>query len=275
MSNVAENLKIEIRPIPNRSKIREFSDNLEYFSQCHTLYPFVNPVTRKYETGLTKEDIEDLKEKGFPYDLSDNYIMGKPHPFWESQIVKIDLQNNPMFLYPGKSLIDFIKWKYLLVNSYIYSSEEQMLTGSKPQATHYIYNESEENAIKASKLEKRNKLIQDLSNISLARKRNIVLIINNENTDNKDENYLTVKFEEIINNPEKSSQLRELLDLKVEELNLRALIVSALHKNVLRRTKKGIFFFESNLGMTTVDVKRFLEKPDNNEILMSIKQKLD
>lgn len=277
MSNlgVAENLKIEIRPIPNRNRIREFSENLEYFSQSTTLYPFVNPKTRRYETGLTKEDVENLKADGFPYELDDHYVAGVPHTFWESQIVKVELQNNPMFLYPGKSTIDFIKWKFLSVNSYIYSSEEEMLTGSKPEATHYIYNEDHEVAIRATKLEIKNQLIKDLSNVSLQRKRNLILIINNENTDNKDENYLTVKFDEIINNEQKSELLRTLLDMKAEDLNLKAEVLSAIHKNVLRRTKKGIFFFENNLGFSEEDAAKFLSKPENQEIYLNIKQKIE
>jgi hypothetical protein len=42
-------------------------------------------------------------------------------------------------LYPGKNQIDFVKYKFLLVNNYIYKSEDEMRTGSKPEATHYIY----------------------------------------------------------------------------------------------------------------------------------------
>ena len=61
-------LKIEIRPIPNRNGIKQFSENLEYFSQSHIIAPFVNPVSLKYETGLTEEDIKYLKENNFPYE---------------------------------------------------------------------------------------------------------------------------------------------------------------------------------------------------------------
>ena len=149
--SVSENLKIEIRPIPNRDGIKGFSENLEYFSQAHIIAPFVNPVTLKYETGLSEEDVKYLGDNNFPYDISDNYVKGKAHPFWESLAIKMELKNSPIFLFPGKNLIDFVKYKYLLVNSYIYKSEEEMLTGSKPEATHYIYNESEAISLKAEK----------------------------------------------------------------------------------------------------------------------------
>lgn len=271
---ISKDLKIEIRPIPNRNGIRKFSENLEYFSQSNIITAFVNPVTLKYVTGLTEEDKKYLTDAQFPYDISDNYTRGVAHPFWESSMVKVELKNSPTFLFPGESMIDFIKYKYLLVNNYIYKSEEEMKSGSKPQATHYIYNESEFIDMRAGELEKKNSLVRKVGELSLKRKRDIILIINNENTDNKDENYLTVQFDTIINDKEKSVVLNELLKEQIEGVSLQAEIVSAIQKNVLRKTKKGIFFFETNLGFSEEDVKEFLINPENQEILLNIKSKI-
>jgi hypothetical protein len=271
---MVKDLKIEIRPIPGRNGIKSFSENLEYFSQAHILAPFVNPVTLKYATGLTEEEVENLKEEGFPYNLDSTYRRGVAHDFWESQIVKVELSNSPIFLYPGKNQIDFVKYKYLLANNYIYMSEEEMLSGSKPEATHYIYDESAANKIKATKLEKRNSLINDVSELSLSRKRQLILIILNENTDNKDENYLTLKFEDIINKKELSLELKMLLKESSEFVSLTADIKSAIQKNVLKRTNKGIFFFETNLGFSEEDVVITLQSSDNQEVLLNIKSKI-
>lgn len=271
---VSKDLEIEIRPIPGRNGIKKFSENLEYFSQSHTIAPFVNPVSRRYDTGLSEEDIEYLKGKNFPYELGDNYKRGVPHEFWESSTVKVELRNSPMFLYPGKNEIDFVKWKYLQVNNYIYNSEEEMLSGTKPEATHFIYNKRAATELKATALEKRNKLINKVSKLSLKRKRDLILVIFNENTDNKDEDYLTVRFEDIFQDKSLSLQLEELLNKNVGEISLAAEIKSAIQKNVLKRTKKGIYFFESNLGYSEEDVREFLEKDENQEILLNIKSKL-
>lgn len=271
---VSADLKIEIRPIPDRSGIRQFSENLEYFSQAHTIAPFVNPETLKYATGLSKKDIEYLEEVKFPYNIDDNYRKGVPHEFWESGIVKVELKNTPTFLDPGKNLIDFIKYKYLLVNSYIYASEEEMRSATKPQATHYIYNESVATSIKASKIEKRNTLIGKVSDLSLKRKRDLILLLFNENTENKDEEYLTVRFEDVYASAELSLDLKLLLEKDATDIALSSDIKTAIQKNVLRRTKQGIFFFESNLGFGEDDVKTFLEKDENQEILLNIQSKI-
>lgn len=273
--SVSESLKIEIRPIPNRKGIRSFSENLEYFAKFHTISCLVDPVTRKYKTGLTDEDKKYLEEKGCPYDINDLYIRGQAHPFWESLIAKVNLKPTPDFLYPGRDVLDFIKYKYLLQSKFVYSSEAEMLSGVKPEATHYIYNESEEIAIKATKIERQNFLIKKVSSLSLARKKELLLVILGENMENKNEEYVTVKFNEIIANKEQSSLLETLLEQSKESVTIAADVKKAISTNVLRKTKNGILFFETVLGYTEEDVVELLSKPDNNELYINIKSKID
>ena len=270
---VKENTKIEIRPIPDRNEIKKYSENLEYFSQSHIIPPLVNPRTLKYETGLTEEDKKYLESINFPYDISDTYRSGTPHPFWESNLVKVELKNTPTFLYPGRNPLDFIKYKWLLKSVFVYNSEFK--EGTKPQATHYIYNEGEELEVKASKIEKRNKLVANINKLSSKRKKEMLTILLDENLENKNDNYVTIKFEELIDNPETSREVEQLMSAEASEISMMAEIKKALHKNVLRKTKKGIFFFESNLGFTEKDVKDFLLDPENQEIYLTIKQKID
>lgn len=274
MSYINENLRIEIRPIPNRGEIRKFSENLEYFSQSHILGCFVNPVSLRYETGLSKEDLEYLEEVRCPYDVTDIYTNNVPHIFWDNQMSKIALTNSPIFLYPGKSILDFIKWKYLLASRYIYNSEAEMLTGVKPEATHFIYNEDEETAIKATKVQLKNDMIVKLSKQSPERKRELILIITDEVTENKDDDYLTVKLEEMINNKAQFLRLTELINANKDEVKMLATIKLAINKKVLTRTQKGIYFYENNIGFTEKDVMQFLLNTENQEILLNIKSKI-
>lgn len=272
---IDENLKIEIRPVPGRNGIREYSDSLEYFSQAHTIQPFVDPVSRKYSTGLSEEDIKYLKEVvGVPYNLANHHIPGEFHEFWEGPLVKMDLVNTPMFLYPGKNPLDFIKYKYLLVNSYIYNSEKEMKTGSKPLATHYIYDEAVEMKIKATKIDRKNSLLEKVRKLTPAEKRNLILIIFNETTDNKDEDYLTVRFEDILSDLRLTDDLEELLNSKKKDVKLMADIRLAVQKAVIRRTSEGFFYFETRLGYSEDEVRENLSKPENQEVLLNIQDKI-
>jgi len=269
-----KDMKIEIRPVPNRNRIREFSEDLEHFSQAHVLAPLVDPVTRRYVTGLSEEDVAMLKGKGFPYNLDDTYVRGTPHEFWESQLVKVELRSGPLFLFPDRSDIDFVKWRFLAASSYVYASEEEMATGSKPQATHYIYDEAVSTVVRATALQRRNALLNKLSKTSLQRKRDLIMVVLNENTEGKGEDHLTVRIDEMLESREHRAQLEQLLMKRPEETALLAEVKSALQKGVLRLTKRGIYYFESNLGFTEEDVRDFLSKQENQELYLSIKQKI-
>lgn len=270
-----ESLKIEIRHIPNQNGIREFSENLEYFSQPHIVSPLVDSTTRKYVTGLDEDDIKYLKENNFPYNFDDNnYHPGMINEFWSSSQLKMDLKTTPDFLYPEKNLLHFIKYKYLLKSKFVYASEEEMSTGCKPEATHYLYNQGVEIRDKARKIEYRKKIEDKISKLTLQQKRDIVLVMLDEDTDNKNEDYLTVRFEDILKDKKSTEKLRVLLEAKKGEMSLRAEIKTAINKDILSKTKKGIFYFDTPIGFTEDDVLTFLDKKENQEIYSNIKSKL-
>lgn len=266
--------RVELRPIPNKQNIRQFSPNIEFYGGRKTIGCFVNAKTHKYNTNLDEADLEYLKEQGFPFDVNDNYIPGKPHSFWDSTTSKITLEPSVVILRPKLNPVDFVKFRYLQLSKYVYTSEAEMLEGSKPEATHYIYNEDEEIKVKASNIEQKNKLVKEVSSLSPQRQREIILIILNENTDNKDADYLAVKMDDIMRDKRYSEDLRNLLEYNKEEITLRALVRKAIQSNVLRRTKQGIYFFESNLGFDEEKVREFLSEDANQEVLISIQDKL-
>lgn len=267
------NTKIEIRPIPNSKGIEDFSTDLKHFAKIHTVPCLVNPDTHRYETGLSKEDLEYLEKNNCPYDVSDVWVRGKAHPFWDSLIGKVDLKPRPDFLYPGKNILDFIKYKYLLKSKFVYTSESEMLSGSKPMATHYIYNESVEVEIKASKLEKRNRLINKIADLSLEKKREFILIINNENVDNKSESYLTIKFEEILNSSEKTAILESLFNRSSEDITIEADVKKALNRSILKTTTKGIYYYDTLIGYSIKDVIEAFKNANNQDLYLNIKAK--
>ncbi len=269
-----KNLKIEIRPIPNFSGIREYSDKLEYFSQSHKVGPLVDPDTYRYKTGLTEEDVKELKSRGCPYELDDHYVRNEPHKFWEGQLVKISLINTPIFLYPYKNVLDFIKWKYLLVSNYVYSSEGEMKSGGKSEATHYIYNEQEETEIKATKLQERNRVIKEVSALSMKKKREIILLITDEIVDTKSEDYITVKLNEILESSKTRKALTVLLTKNAKDISLEADIKKAVQNNIITRNQKGLFYFDTPIGFSEEEAVLNLSKPENQELLISIKDKL-
>ena len=43
--SISKDLRIEIRPVPNRNNIKNFSSNLEYFSKSTIISVLLTPVT--------------------------------------------------------------------------------------------------------------------------------------------------------------------------------------------------------------------------------------
>lgn len=278
VTKVSENLKIEIRPIPNRKGIMQFSDNLRFFSKFKTVPCLVNPRTHKYETGLSEADVNYLKEQGFPYDISDKWQKGVVHPFWESEVAKVDLKPTPAFLYPGKNLIDFVKYRFLCNSKFVYKSETDMKTGNKPEATHYIYNETEELEIQAAKISEINTLIREIGKLSVLKKKQFILILTDEVVDNRSEDYLTVRFNTIIEDKDLRSKLADLIARSkdketTEEIAILADVKSFLQKGILKQTKQGIFFYDTNLGFSEEDVVKLLSAAENQEMYLNIKDK--
>ena len=68
--------------------------------------------------------------------------------------------------------------------------------------------------------------------------------------------------------------MTELLDAKQEYVSMKAEVKTAIQKNVLKRTKFGIFFFDTNLGYSEDDVIEQLSKPENQELYLQIKTKI-
>jgi hypothetical protein len=188
-------------------------------------------------------------------------------------MTKVDLKATPTFLRPGQNTMDFIKYKFLLASSYIYSSESEIDKGTKPMATHYIYNETDEMDVKATKLEKKNDLLRKIADLSSEKRKEVLTIILEENMETQTDNYMTVKFDDILKDGLKTAELAELLENSGENIKMKAFIKRAIGKNHLKKTKQGIFYFDTNLGYSEEDVKEFLMKPENQEIFISIKEK--
>lgn len=275
---ISEGLKIEIRPIPDsllggKDKFFNMKAGLGSLAQSHTVGPMVDKRTRRFDTGLSADDLKWINEQGFAYDLSTNFKNGVAHPFWEAPIARTELKSSPMFLFPGADPLDLIKWRYLCKSPLVYSSEQEMALGGKPRATHYIYDESEEIVKKATIIAREDKLRHQCLEMTPNRKRDLVLIILDEDTETKPEVYLNVKLDEIVKDKEKSVELERLLNAKPAEVNVEALIKNAISRNVIKKTAEGYKYFETPLGYTEKDVKALLSKVEKQQLFLDIQAK--
>ena len=110
MKEISENSIIKIVHIPRNTLSRVNAEETPFLKLfTHTVCPLVIGQTLRYNTGLSKDDIQYLKNNNYHREKFDDDIYRRDieHPTWDSQDLKVTLSSEPTFLYPGRLLDDF------------------------------------------------------------------------------------------------------------------------------------------------------------------------
>jgi hypothetical protein len=263
-------VKVEVRPI--ESKRWHNKTGQESFTRPKKIQALVDGNTMKYATGLSAEDIKELAKKNVNYDLSDNYNSDTPHPFWDSGMAVIKLENNTMFFDMANAL-DYIKVRVMKASKYVANSMAEYDQGAWPEATHVIFDEAEQASVLASKVEQKNTAVIESSKLSLDRKVQLILVLGGKNMKNQSADFVAVELDKIVQK-DPGEFLRHLnMDKKTTASH--ALVLEALQKSVLRREGQRIFHMDSPLGIDEIEVAEYLSKEENQDIKMLILSKIN
>lgn len=256
---------IEVRPIP--VKKWHGKEGKESFTSRKKIRALVDGVTRKYATGLSEADIKYLEGKGCKYDLSDDFVLGEPHPFWDIKTSEIALENNTL-IFDTDRVLDYIKVKIMKASKFVANSKSDLDNGSYPEATHYIFSEQEDVEARATKAERRVQANKLLSKLNRERKIQIALILNKTNLKNKSESNLVVEMDDLVYT--KTEDFIRLAEKDKSELALEALILESLLMNKLQKRGHKIQYGESVLGTTIPEVVHYLQQDENNELKLTL-----
>lgn len=258
-------MKIEVRPIER--KRWHGKSGKESFTRPKKIQALVDADKNEYATGLTKEDIVKLQEKGITYDLSPNFSENTAHPFWDSSTAVIKLNNATMFFDTTKPL-DFIKTKILKASKYVANSMKEYEEGYFPEATHVIFDESEEIEVKASKIAIKRKATVESTKLSKVRKIQLVMILGGKNLKGKSDDFVDVELDKIIQKSPK--EILRLMEMDKEEISIHSLILECLFKSVLRKQGHKILYHDSVLGGDIHDVISYLKEDENQELKLRL-----
>jgi hypothetical protein len=263
-------INVEVRPI----EVKKWHDKkgVESFTRPKKIQALVDPSTMKYATGLTSEDIEELRKKGTNYDLTDSYNSNEPHPFWDSNMAVVKLENSTMFFNLDNAL-DFIKVKVMKASKFVANSMAEYEEGVFPEATHVIFDEAEQAQVLASKVETKNKAIIDASKLSLDRKIELILVLGGKNMKNQSADFIAVELDKIINKD--AGEFLRYLKMDKKQLSSHALVLEALQKSILRKEGQRIFHMDSALGIDEIEVAEYLSKEENQDIKLLILSKVN
>ena len=265
-------MKVQIRPIPVKRWHGKTGN--ESFTRPKIIQALVDPDSMTYATGLTEEEEKTLGER-LKVDLSKQFLIDKPHPFWDSKMGEVSLDNRTM-IFDTDNPIELIKIKICKNSKFVANSMKEYEEGLFPEATHVIFDESEEIEEKASRIEIKKKAVMETAKLSKGKKVELIMVLSADGSDylraknlkGKSDNFIEVELDKIIEN--KSADVLRYLKMDKDELATNALILEALQKNVLEKVGHKIMYHESVLGQDIYDVIKYMNAPENQEFKLRI-----
>ncbi|MGL6107256.1 MAG: hypothetical protein ACRC0V_07210 [Fusobacteriaceae bacterium] len=275
-------MKIEIRPIEKEKwHGKKEADN---FMRDKTISVLVDRETKLYATGLnyTDTDYEDQETgekvteasyyaKLLKQNLSNVYIPGTPHEFWEAGTMRIKLPNSTMFLETNNPF-DHLKYKVIKCSKFVANSLREYQDNLYPDATHYIVDGEEEMELKAKKAEVKFEVYQKYNELTKTEKIQLILILGEKNLKDKSDSMITLEMEKLMES--KPREILEFLKKPKKEIVLEALLKEAIQKNVLKYHKTKYFYGDAEIASNYEELTRFFEDESNQELKVVIMNKV-
>jgi len=261
--------KVEIRPL-SIPKWHGKTDQ-ESFTQPHTIEALYDHNTGGYATGLTEQEVEKYQKK-LKVDLSSTFNQDEPHSFWNSKMGSIKLENATMILDDAIAL-EFVRVKMLKASKYVANSMKDWENGLYPEATHVIFDESEEENIKASKAKKRQAAVKLSLDLSKDAQASIIQILTNKSVRGKSDNYLVGEIDDLIKD-RLDDFLREASKDK-KDLFTTAAVMEAIHRNILTKEGTAVFYLSDKIGYDFESAVEWFQDPQNQNMKTSILGKLN
>jgi hypothetical protein len=261
--------RVEIRPldIPKWHG----KSNEESFTQPHTIEALYDHTTGGYATGLTVEE-EEKYQKKLKVDLSSTFNQDEPHVFWNSKMGRVKLENATMILDDAIAL-EFVKVKMLKASKFVANSVKEWEEGLYPEATHVIYDESEEEEVKANKALKRQEAVKLSLELSAEAQANIVHILTGNSVRGKSANFLIGEIGDLIED-RMEDFIREARKDK-KDLFVEAAVMEAIHRNILTKEGTAVFYLSDKIGFDFESAVEWFKDPQNQNMKTMILAKLN
>lgn len=259
---------VEVRPLPQKSW--HGKTGKESFRQAKIIEALFDPATGAYATGLTVKEAEEYGKK-LGKDLSDTFNASEPHPFYGSASGKVKLLNQTMIFDDTKPL-DYVKIKIMKASKFVANSMKDYENNLYPDATHVIFDEAEEVAMKASKVQRRNQCIALSQKMSADEKINLIQILSDKSLRGKSNDFIDVAIDTIIE--EKPLEFLRFAKMEKNEVYTRASILEAIHRGVLTKESGAIYYMGEVIAASYEDAVIWFMHADNQKMKVTILEKL-
>jgi len=262
-------MKIEVRPLD----IQRWhgKSGKDAFTQPHTIEALYDHSQGGYATGLTEEEAVKYGKK-LGVDLTNVFKQDEPHPFWNSAMGRIKLENSTMILDDEKAL-DFVRVKVLKASKYVANNLKDWNSGLYPEATHVIYDEEEDITIKATKAQKKKKAYKLASGLAKGDSANIIQILAEKSVKGRSQNFIDVEIDDLIEN--RTDEFLRYAQYDKKDLYLRAAVLEAIQRNVLTKEGTSIFYLSDKIGFDFESTIEWFADPQNQNMKVAILEKLN
>lgn len=260
---------VEVRPLPEKKW--HGKKGKDSFAQPKGVEVLYDVATGKYATGLTPEEANEYG-KLLGVDLSDRFNPNEAHPYWSTKAAEFKLPNHTVILDTRKPG-DFVKWKNMKASKKVANSLKEHEEGLWPDATHIIFDESEEVGVKASKIAMADEATLIKMKMSAQDKAHMVQILSNKTVKGRSAEFIEVEIKDIIDT--QPLEFLKYAKMGREEVALRANVLEALDKNVLTKERGSVYYMGELIGMDYEAAVEWFRDPNNQKIKVSILEKLN
>lgn len=262
-------MRVEVRPLPEKKWHNK--KGKESFAQPKAIEALYDKDTGKYATGLTDEEAKFYGNL-LGADLNNIFNANEPHPFWSSKQATVKLENRTM-IFNTDIPIQAVHVKLLKASKFVANSLKEYEENLWSDATHVIFDEAEEVALKATKVQKKREAYLISTKMSSDDKISMVQILSNKNLKGKSQDFIDVEIDEIIDN--KTDDFLKYASMGREEVNIRASILELIYKNILTKEGSSIMYMSELIGVDYESAVQWFRSPQNSKLKVSILEKLN
>lgn len=262
----------------------------ESFTRPHSVKALVDAENYVYQTGLNYKDknytlngdkVTEVQyyENLLKVDLSNQFQLDTPHPFWDTKAATLLLENKTMALDTRRPL-EYIKYRIAKESKFVANSISEYDEGYFPEATHVIYDEEQEVEVQAKKIELIDTAKEKVNKLSESSKLSLILALTGDadftvakNYKHKSANSVKVELNKIIERD--PSKVVNFLGLGKDLIQGRAIIIEALQKNVLRKIGLRVMYFDAIIGEDVDDAVGYINDPKNQEFRVRILESIN
>jgi hypothetical protein len=262
---------VEVRPL-KIDRWHEYSGTKDDFAQPKVFRVLYDGSTGGYATGLTPEEEKEYTDK-LGLNLSAKFDPSEPHSYWDSKAGSFKLENRPMYFDP-KLPLDFIKIKNMKASCLVANSQAEFQQGKWDDATHVIFDEREEVAIKAKKTQIKKECYRISDGLSAEELANVLTVISTDDTifKGRSQNFLDVELETAIQ--ERPKQFLKYAKMDSAQVYTRSAVLEALQRNILTKEGAAIYYMGEQIGYNVEDAISYFANPQNQKLKVKILEKL-